>query len=177
MVAEIVYRQATVPDIPLLALHHRLMFEEMRAQDDGGSTQTCCAPNVPQQLKRIQRLPDFARLESAQREKLGQQIIEGSCTAWIAEYQGKPIGSGALSILRTTPIPEDPSCEVAFLHSVYTDTAWRGQGIASTILDQLIEQARRGGLHRIQLNASEAGRSVYQKKGFQPLEEAMLLWV
>ncbi len=160
MVTEVFYRHAGKNDIPTLASYHRLMFEEMYTLGESSGD-----------------LPlDFEALEQAQRAKLEQQLIDGSCMAWVAEYQNQLVAGGAVSILNTVPVPEDPSCRVAFLHSIYTIKKMRGRGIASAVIDRLLDHCRNHGLRRIQLNASEAGRSVYQKKGFKPLEQAMILW-
>ncbi len=185
MTEEIVYRPAAAADIPLLASHHRLMFEEMRALgDDDQPKDNCCSPDdvlsaFPTAMAGPDLRPalDFDRLEAAQRAKLKEQLADGSCSAWIAHCGNKPVASGGVTIIKTVPVPEDPTLETAFLHSVYTVPAMRGRGIASALLDRLLEYCRDKGLHRVQLNASEEGRNVYRKKGFQPLERVMLLWL
>ena len=185
MVAEISYRQAVMADIPLLAAHHRMMFEEMRSSgDDNGVKDTCCSPAeqlsaFPTALATQPAAPalDFDLLEAAQEQKLTEQLADGSCIAWIADCAGKPVASGGVTVIKTVPIPEDPTLETAFLHSIYTLPSMRGQGIASAILEKLIAYCRDRGLKRVQLNASEQGRGVYRKKGFQPLERVMLLWL
>ena len=185
MIEEIIYRPAVLADIPLLARHHRLMFEEMRSLgDDHSPKDTCCSPDeqatgfpLPLSKKNIPFPPDFDRLEAAQLAKLEEQLAEGTCTAWIATCRNEPIASGGVTIIKTVPVPEDPFVETAFLHSVYTIPSMRGRGIASAILDRLLEHCRDKGLHRVQLNSSEVGRSVYQKKGFHRLERVMLRWL
>ena len=183
MHSEIHYRSAGAADIPLLARQHRLMFEEMRTVDDENKPKdSCCSGpdrclSFPSFMESPNPAPDFKQLEAVQRSKLEQQLLDGSCVAWIAEYKGELVASGAVSIIKTVPVPEDLSIEVAFLHSVYTIPALRGQGIASTILDHLLDYCREKGLKRVQLSASEAGRMIYRHKGFRPLNEAMLLWL
>ena len=119
---------------------------------------------------------DFARLEAAQQEKLAGQLPGKTCLAWIAEQNGESVGSGGLSILQTVPVPEDPSAAIGFIHSVYIVPSMRRQGIASILVDRLLDDAREKGLRRVQLAASEAGRSLYEKKGFMPLEQ-MIVWL
>lgn len=184
MVAEIILRRAVKADIPLLARHHRLMFEEMRAlsgvtipKDSCCSAPDCCV-NVPLSRKGNQNTAlDFEQLETAQRAKLDEQLPDGSCVAWIAEFRGNPVASGAVSILKTAPVPEDPLFTVGFLHSMYTEQSLRGRGIASSIIDRLLDHCRKKGLKRVLLNASEAGRTIYRGKGFKEMNEAMRLWL
>lgn len=185
MVTDICYQRAVMADIPLLAAHHRMMFEEMRSNgDDNGVKDTCCAPGeqlssfpAPLTGQPVAPAPDFDRLERAQTEKLTEQLADGSCVAWIAACGGEPVASGGITILKTVPIPEDPAPVTALLHSIYTLPSMRSQGIASAILDRLIQEAGTRGIRRLQLYASEQGRNVYLKKGFQPLERVLLLWL
>jgi GNAT superfamily N-acetyltransferase len=50
---------------------------------------------------------------------------------------------------------------------MYTTPAWRGRGLAGSLLDKLAEEARRRGVGRLFLAASKMGRPVYLKFGFQ----------
>lgn len=183
MIEEIILRRAKTADIALLARHHRLMFEEMRAlRGDNVPENGCCSAHgscvsVPTPIESQQHSPDFKQLEVAQKAKLDEQLADGSCVAWIGEHQGKPVASGAISILKTTPVPEDPSFTVGFLHSVYTIQSMRGRRIASSIINRLLDHCRENGLRRVLLNASEAGRTIYQGKGFKGMNEAMILWL
>ncbi len=179
MVAEITYRRAGEADIDLLAGHHRRMFEEMRAQGGLSLQTTCCGPGCgsfsaqPQE----ERPKDFTGLERAHRQKLSLQIPYGSCIAWIAEFDNEPIASGELSILRTVPVPEDPSATTGFIHSIFVLPSMRRQGIASALIDLLLNHCRQIGITRVQLNSSEFGREVYARKGFRPLEQVMIRWL
>lgn len=183
MMVEITYRRAVTADIPLLASHHRLMFEEMRAAgEENGPKDSCCSGpdccvTLPSFMENSTPAPVFKQLEAAQKVKLEQQLPDGSCVAWIAEYQGEPVASGAVSILQTTPVPEDLSFEVGFVHSIYTVPSMRGRGIASGILDHLLTHCRQKGLHRVQLNASKEGSGIYRNKGFCRLDNAMIVWL
>ncbi len=178
MVAEISYRRAGEADIPVLADHHRRMFEEMRATTGLSLQSTCCGPQcgTTKPVAQITRPADFEGLERAQREKLALQMPDGICIAWIADNNAKPVGSGGLSILQTVPVPEDPSASIGFIHSIFVRPSMRRQGIACSLVDRLLEDAREQGLHRVQLAASEAGKSLYERKGFQPLQQ-MILWL
>ncbi|RUM35455.1 MAG: hypothetical protein DSY50_04685 [Desulfobulbus sp.] len=184
MVAAVTFRPATLEDIPLLAGHHRMMFEEMRALNDTiAPADSCCCPgqsitgsaHSPAQSLSAP-VPDFDKLEASMRKKLSLQMADGSCIAWIAESD-RPVASGGVSMISTVPVPEDPTLEIAFLHSVFTEKKMRNQGIASAILDRLLDHCRQKGIKRVQLNASEAGRRVYRKKGFQALDGVMLCWL
>ena len=61
------------------------------------------------------------------------------------------------------------------LMNVYTDPSYRGQGIARTMVNKLIEDAWAKGATEISLDATTMGRPLYEKLGFKASSEAMVL--
>ena len=61
------------------------------------------------------------------------------------------------------------------LMNVYTDPSYRGQGIARTMVNMLIEDAWAKGATEISLDATTMGRPLYEKLGFKDSTEAMVL--
>ena len=51
--------------------------------------------------------------------------------------------------------------------NVYTDPAWRGKGLATRVMEQLLSIARNEGISKINLKATELGIPLYKKFGFQ----------
>jgi GNAT superfamily N-acetyltransferase len=58
---------------------------------------------------------------------------------------------------------------------MYTDPAWRRRGIASRLLQLLIDYARQNDCGKISMHALPNGRSIYAKAGFVPIETEMRL--
>ena len=183
MSREITYRRAQSGDIPLLAAHHRLMFAEMRGSDSCcGPGDGCCGPATGGLVGFPAVGPDtadqrLALLEQAQREKLERQFPEDTCRGWLALADNRVVASGCVSFPVMTPVLEDPCPEVGFIHSLYTLPEMRGQGIGTVILARLLDECRARGIRRVQLNASKAGRALYTRTGFRPLERAMEFWL
>lgn len=151
-------REATVNDIPLLAIHHRKMFEEIwenKGEDIDRSI--------------------FAEIERAYIEKLRRQLQDCSCKAWVIEDEHRVIASGAISIVSFVPTPQDLSSNVAYLHSVYTAKDQRNNQCAKRIVKQAVHYCQENGIRRIILNSSEAGRPIYEKIGFKPAPDIMRL--
>lgn len=151
-----IIREANMGDIPLLARHHRQMFEEIWSSK-GGRLQAEAGDD----------------LQAAYATKLADELPSGNCKTWIIEHDGKVVASGGISILNMVPTPQDISSRVAYLHSMYTASEHRKAGCASRIIREAIAYCREHGINRIFLNASDAGRPVYETLGFQTSPETM----
>ena len=105
------------------------------------------------------QLPDyFAR-------KLGTELI-----AFVARDNGKIVSVAYLQII------EMPANSVLLnglygdVLSVYTEPSYRGQGLCTALMKDLVNYARDLGLGRIDLKATDDGYSVYEKVGFKEIE-------
>jgi GNAT superfamily N-acetyltransferase len=151
-------REATPKDILRLVIHHRKMFQEIlknRGEDLALSVSKA--------------------IEKSYREKLKKELLIGTCKVWIIEDGDKIIASGAITIIRLVPTPIDLSSNAVWLHSMYTEKKYRGHQCAQRIIKKALQCCKKNGLKRIMLNASPAGRPVYEKLGFQPSPDTMRL--
>lgn len=151
-------RVAPEEDIPRLACHHRLMFEEI--QESNG---TAPDPAV------------MAVLEKEYAAKLAGGFKSGTCISWVAVTRHRIVACGAISIMQYVPVPHDLSCRVAFLHSVYTEKEYRHRHHAACITQKAADFCRDRGIKRLYLFASNAGTPVYEKTGFVSVPNMMLL--
>ena len=147
-------------DIPVLIAHHHKMFEEIWAligfEIDGHQ---------------------FEAMDKALEVKLHEEITNGTCRAWVIEVDKKIVASGAISLNSMTPTPYDPSYRVAYLHSVYTEPEYRKRGFAELITKEAMTYCKSQGIRRMILEASDAGRPIYEKLGFQPSGRTLRLWM
>jgi GNAT superfamily N-acetyltransferase len=151
-------RIAIPEDIPILLHHHRKMFEEIRKKTGN-----------PVDLSIL------AALENEYRVKLAREIPCGACIAWVVDIGDRIVSSGAVSIVSYVPVPHDLSFRIAFLHSVYTEKAYRHRHYARRITQAAADYCRDRGIRRLYLFASDAGQPVYEKAGFVPVPNTMLL--
>jgi GNAT superfamily N-acetyltransferase len=61
--------------------------------------------------------------------------------------------------------------------NIYTSPKYRKQGYAKRIVDEIIGYARRTGIKRLWLNASEDGAGVYAQRGFTKKDNEMELFL
>lgn len=153
-------RVAGIGDIPVLAVFHRKMFEEI--------WQASGIPAAPGAMQAI---------EDEYGKKLSRELADGSCMAWVVEEDGRVVAGGAVSTVSYVPVPHDPACTMAFLHSVYTETTFRRRGYARMITDEAVRFCKNRGIKRLYLVASEAGRPVYEKSGFGPVPNMMQKYI
>lgn len=100
-------------------------------------------------------------------------VRTGKVEAVVAEVNGRPVGSGALWWMPGHPRPGLPALE-PYIMSMYTDPAYRGVGLATEIVRQLLVRARARGAYRVLLHASSQGRPVYERLGFESTGEMRL---
>jgi len=152
--------EATIKDIRQLAIHHRKMFKEICEQEG-------------QQIEEDK----LEELEKAYCKKLEKQFPEDSCRAWIAKETEQIVASGGITIVSFVPIPNDTNHNIAYLHSMYTEREFRGQKLAHKIIDKAIQYCKKIGINRIILNASDAGKPIYEAYGFNASAKSMVSFI
>ncbi len=154
----LVLRLATVDDIPTLVSHRRRMFEDMAVLKGEQLAQT-----------------GLDAMDTAYAALLRDEIPAGSTRAWVIEAGGQVIASGALKFTDWLPRPDGLRRGLVYVHSVYTEPAYRQTGLARRILNAMLDYCRENGWPRISLHASDMGRGLYEQLGFKPTNEMRLV--
>ena len=108
---------------------------------------------------------------------LAAALADGSYTGWFAVNPAGEVIAGAGAHVKpqfprmshdhtrveVTPVP--------LVVNVYTETEYRGQGIARALMRVIMEWACAIGSDRLVLHASDAGRPLYVSLGFHPTNE------
>ncbi len=95
-----------------------------------------------------------------------QALSDGSHTGILAFDGDVFVGAGGVSYYRVMPTFHNPAGRCAYIMNMYVRPAYRRRGIATSMLDLLVADARRHGAGRIGLEATEMGRPLYEKYGF-----------
>lgn len=101
------------------------------------------------------------------------RIPAGDFIVFLAFEADAAIAAGGLCLHHVPPTYGNPSGKVAYLVNMYVLPEYRDRGIASKLLDILVEEARRLGCGRVALNTSKAGRPVYERYGFSDVPGEM----
>ena len=145
-------RRATVEDAQLLAEHRAAVWMEV-----GDWSAEAMAAQTPEWA-------DFAR----------RAVADGTYVAWIVEEHGEPIASGAILVQLAIPRPGSDSERAGRVQSVYVVPAARRRGIARTVMEALLADARALRLIFLTLHPSDEARGLYASMGFTPADEMRL---
>jgi len=143
-------RQATQADAELIAAHRHKMFSEMGR----------CDPAALEEMRR-----NFIPW-------VGRMIDAGKYVGWIVEDGGRAVASGGFFELEWPPHALDPTGEYrGYLLNFWVEPEHRGQGLAQSLVREALAESLRRGIRVTALHASDAGRRVYVKLGFEPTNE------
>ncbi len=89
------------------------------------------------------------------------------CVAAAAEAEdGTLVSNALLTVIEKPANPFFPCGRSGYVLGVYTEPAHRGQGLATRIMELILQEAKRLKLDTVTLSASDMGRPIYEKLGF-----------
>lgn len=138
-------RKATVKDLPSLVHQRRAMWRVLGERE-------------PKELDRA---------DVVYKQWARSRMKNGTLMAWIAENESRVLGGGCVWLQPVQPRPGYKLKVVPYLLSMYTEPHNRGLGVASEVVRAALDWCRRNGYSQLRLHASEMGRGVYIKHGFE----------
>lgn len=131
---------------------------------------------------RIKQLIDEGYPETTDiREDLKNYFLtsleKGSLICWLGVEKEIIQATAAVCFYQLPPTFSNPSGRVAYITNLYTNDAYRKQGIASHLLSQLIVEARSLNYTSVRLHASVHGKGIYEKAGFTDTDGYMAMKV
>ncbi len=128
-------------------------------------------------LKIVNNLPDDYTFSEELVTYSKEYFEKGDQTTILAmdEESGSVIGCATLCYIEMMPTFSHPTGKRGHLMNVYTNAEYRRQGVAMKMMEMLIAEAKDRGVTEISLDATEAGRPLYEKCGFKPSDECMTL--
>ncbi|HKO24556.1 MAG TPA: GNAT family N-acetyltransferase [Chloroflexota bacterium] len=120
-------------------------------------------------LREAQDLTDntpVAALAHATRQYLAEKIPTDEFIAWVAEVHGIIVGTSGLVFVHRPPSAQNLSGMEAYVMNMYTAPAWRGQGVATALLKEVMGFVKGTSAWRIYLHATTDGKRIYEKAGF-----------
>lgn len=96
-----------------------------------------------------------------------RHLHDNTFVSWIAVYDGKIIGTSGMSFIEKPPYYSCPSGKIGLLSSMYVIKEYRRKGIAKSLLDKVVNEAKNYGCATVQITASDMGVLLYADYGFK----------
>jgi GNAT superfamily N-acetyltransferase len=146
-------RAATLDDMDAL-VHHRIgMFMDMGVAMDG------------------------AQVDRAFREWLAVALPADVYRGWLVETAAREIvAGGGITVIPWPPGPRYLGDRLAFVYNVYTEPEHRHRGLARRVMDAIHAWCRESGITSIALNASPAGKPLYESMGYRVSPNPMMFF-
>ena len=96
-----------------------------------------------------------------------RHLADGTFVSWLALDGDRIVGTSGMSFVEKPPYFGCPTGRIGLLSSMYTDPAYRRQGIAKELLRRVTEEARVYGCGAVQITASDMGVLLYTAFGFK----------
>ncbi|WP_100065349.1 GNAT family N-acetyltransferase [Miniphocaeibacter massiliensis] len=111
----------------------------------------------------------YKKLKAQIERKLNDTLI---CI--IAESNNRIVGTAYMTLEERLYHPEAANGKIANIVNVHTEEECRGNGIASKMIEKLIEKSKELGIEKITLDATAKGEPVYRKIGFKSKVDPIL---
>jgi ribosomal protein S18 acetylase RimI-like enzyme len=149
----VIVRPATSDDVPELTRLRELLFRRVLDAGDpaaeGGWRE------------------DFARdVKERLGGSLGVFVVDG-------DEEGRLAACGLGLIEYRLPAPFQPSAQTGYVLGMVTDPAYRGQGYARLIMQELLAWFRAKNVSRVDLHAPAEAAALYRSMGFQEHQVAL----
>jgi GNAT superfamily N-acetyltransferase len=122
---------------------------------------------------------DLPALTDATHNYFTHKLPTGQFLAWVAEAEGEVVACSGVVMFERPPVDGNLAGLEAFVMNIYTVPAWRRKGIATQLMQEVIQFVfGKTGAKRIWLHATDEGQQLYEQLGFVVVElpELELTW-
>ena len=146
------YKRATLEDIDILT---KTRIEVLRAAN------------------KLSADTDMSEVERQSYNYYQKALCDGSHIAYLVFDGNRFVGAGGISFFQVMPTYHNPNGNKAYIMNMYTRPGYRRRGIASLMLECLMKEIRSRGITKVTLEATDAGRPLYEKYGFISMKDEM----
>jgi len=118
---------------------------------------------------------DNKTIAEANREYFLDNLPNGRFMSWIAEINREIVGASGLLIYQRPPVAGNISGLEGYIMNMYTIPEMRGRGVASLLVEAIINYVKSTEAKRIFLHAAPTVQALYKKHGFQKTGSEMEL--
>jgi len=99
------------------------------------------------------------------------KLNDGSLVEWVVEDGEEIVATAAIVFYQFPPTYTNKTGWKGYITNMYTAANYRKRGIATALLERLVEEAKARKVKKIWLGASTLGRPVYERFGFKDTGE------
>jgi GNAT superfamily N-acetyltransferase len=110
--------------------------------------------------------PPVSNIDPELHEYFKSGLNDGSFISRLAVTNSLIIATSGLCFYQLPPTYSNPSGRVAYVTNMFTRKEYRRQGIASHLLNLIIDEAKSLNYRVIRLHTSANAKSIYNKAGF-----------
>ena len=118
---------------------------------------------------------DMSKVKEESYRYYKEFLAAGEHIAYLVYDDNIFIGAGGVSFYKVMPTYHNSTGRKAYIMNMYTVPEYRRKGIAFKTLDLLVNEVRKKGILQISLEATAAGRPLYEKYGFRQMADEMEL--
>ena len=112
-------------------------------------------------------VPENVDLKKSLMDFYTKNMAAGTYVSWLAFDGDKIVGTSGMSFAEKPPYFTCPTGRLGILSSMYTDPDYRRMGIATQLLDHVVNEAKDYGCGTIYITASNMGVKLYEAYGFK----------
>jgi len=126
------------------------------------------------ELGMLPQEPQRTELVHANLRYFQEKIPLDAFLAWVVESAGESIAIGGLLLFERPPNGENMAGLEGYVMNMYTLPGWRSRGIATRLMQVIIEYMRSRRASRLWLHATRLGRPIYEGYGFTQVNQDLL---
>jgi ribosomal protein S18 acetylase RimI-like enzyme len=117
----------------------------------------------------------IAAMSAPFREWLEPRLADGRYFGWVVEEEGVAVAGLGMMEIEWPPHPFHPAdARRGYILNVYVEPAFRRRGFARQLMEQACAEGRRRGIQYLILHATDQGRPLYERLGWEDTAEMAL---
>lgn len=100
-----------------------------------------------------------------------KRLNDNSMVEWVGIDHDTIVATAAIVFYDFPPTYDNQSGIKGYITNMYTAPEYRGKGIATLLIDKLVQEAKNRNVEKLWLGASKMGRPVYLRYGFKETDE------
>lgn len=106
-----------------------------------------------------------------------KHIVDDSLVIWIATERDEIISAAMVCYYQLLPTISNKTGKTGYIQNVFTLPDYRGRGYATELMNKIILDAKDRKVGRLLLSATDMGRPVYEKIGFEEVTKEMIFTI